>query len=65
MLSGLAPRTICNCVFMVEKTQAKKRHLESTHHTFSVRQEVTCSQGWRGEGEAEGKETRAVRVTFH
>lgn len=48
MLSDLALRTIYNCVFMVEKTKLKMQPLESTHHTYLIQREVTCSNARRG-----------------
>ncbi|CAN0298504.1 unnamed protein product [Rangifer tarandus platyrhynchus] len=50
MLSGLALRTIFNCVFMVEKTKLKMQPLESTHHTFLMQSQAACSNGQREEG---------------
>lgn len=57
MLSGLAPRTICNCVFMAEKTQAKKQQLESTHRTFSKQRELAH----RAREGREGREKQSGR----
>lgn len=54
MLTGLALRTIYNCVFTVEKTKLKMRPLESTHHVFFTQREVTCSHGWREGRERQG-----------
>lgn len=58
MWSGFAPRTIYNCVFMVEKAKLKTQPLESTHLAFLLQSEVACSKGQRGWGEAGWEEVQ-------
>lgn len=73
MLSGLALRTIFNCVFMVEKTKLKMQPLESTQHAFLMQSEAACSNGQREEGGGRGERgagqrelplAKSIRVCF-
>ena len=64
MLSGLALRTIFNCVFTVEKTKLKMQPLESTPHAFLMQSQAACSDGQREEGDQGGRRRRAERTPF-